>query len=118
MVVEPAVNRQGVKGILNVFDRGAGWAIVANGQADLEMSKWHELSVTVEGKRLTASVDGKLIAEFDDVPYPSGGFGIRQWASKALYDDVEVYDAGGSDLAVEPGGKLAAAWGALKSGTL
>ena len=115
MLVEPAVNRQGVRGIVNVFDRGAGWAIVADGQIELEMNNWYELSVTVEGKNLTASIDGKLIAEFDDVLYPAGGFGIRQWDSKALYDDVEVYDAEGSDMPVEPRGKLAAVWGALKT---
>lgn len=119
MVVEPAANRQGVTGIVNVFDRGAGWAIVADGQIELEMNKWYELSVTVEGTKLTVSIDGELIAEFDDVPYPAGGYGIRQWASKALYDDVEVYDTGGSDVQpVEPMGKLTAAWGALKTGEL
>ncbi len=117
MVVEPAVNRQGVPQMVNVFDRGAAWAIVADGELpDLEMNKWYELSVTVEDVKLTVFVDGKLVAEFNDVPYAKGGFGIRQWASKALYDDVEVYDADGSDMSpVEPGGKLATAWGALRS---
>ncbi|MFC1718288.1 family 16 glycoside hydrolase [Candidatus Poribacteria bacterium] len=119
MVIEPAVNRQGVPQMVNVFDRGAAWAIVADGEAELEMNKWYELSVTVADVNLTVFVDGKLVAEFNDVPYAKGGFGIRQWASKALYDDVEVYDAGGSDMSpVEPGGKLTTAWGALRTGSL
>ncbi len=75
--------------------------------------------MTIADVKLTVFVDGKLIAEFNDIPYASGGFGIRQWASKALYDDVEVFDAGGSDNAsVDPGGKLAVAWGALRSDSL
>ena len=114
MLAEPAVNRQGVTGILNIFDRGAGWPILGDGQVDLEMNKWYELSVTVKGKNITASVDGKLIAEYDDVAYPAGGFGIREWMAKTLYDDVEVYDAGGSTMAVEAHGKLSATWGSLK----
>lgn len=114
MLVEAAVNRQGVTGILNIFDSGAGWPILGDGEVDLEMNKWYELSVTVRGKNITASVDGNLIAEYDDLAYPAGGFGIREWMAKTLYDDVEVYDAGGSTMSVEARGKLSATWGSLK----
>jgi hypothetical protein len=114
MLIEPAANRQGVSGILNIFERGAAWPIVADGQVELEMKKWYELSVDVQGSKLTASIDGKVIAEYDNVIYPAGGFGIRQWASKALYDDVELY-VGVSSMQVEARDKLAATWGTMKN---
>ena len=116
MLVEPANNRQGVRGILNIFERAAGqWPIVADGKVNLDMNKWYELSVTVEGENLTAYIDGKKVAEHSKVAYPKGGFGIREWQSKTLIDDVEVYDAGGSSMPVEPRGKLAVTWGELKN---
>jgi len=117
MLVEPANNRQGIKGILNIFERAGGnWPIVADGQIKLDMNKWYQLSVTVEGKTLTAYIDGKKISEYSKVAYPKGGFGLREWQSKSLLDDVEVYDAGGSSIrAVKPQGKLATTWSALKA---
>ncbi len=102
--------------ILNVFERGEAWPIVAKGDIDIDLNEWHELSVTVEDKKLTASLDGKQITVYTKVAYPEGGFGIREWQSKTLIDDVEVFDTGGSSLAVAPRDKLTVTWGLLKSG--
>ena len=103
--------------VLNVFERGAaGWPIVADPDIDIELDEWHELSVTVADKKLTVLLDGKQIAEYGKVPYPKGGFGIREWRSQTLIDDVEIFDKGGSSLAVEAHDKLAVRWGALKVG--
>ena len=64
-------------------------------------------------------IDGKKISEYSKVAYPKGGFGLREWQSKSLLDDVEVYDAGGSSIrAVTPQGKLATTWSALKANCL
>ena len=119
MLVEPAHKRlccgDPRENILNVFERGEAWPIVAKGDIDIELNEWHELSVTVEDKKLTASLDGKQIAEYTKVAYPKGGFGIREWQSKTLIDDVEVFDKGGSSLSVAPHGKLPTRWGALKA---
>lgn len=101
--------------ILNVFERGEAWPIVAKGDIDIDLNEWHELSVTVEDKKLTVSLDGKQITVYTKVAYPEGGFGIREWQSKTLIDDVEVFDTGGSSLAVAPRDKLAVTWGLLKS---
>ena len=102
--------------ILNVFERGAaGWPIVAKADINIELDEWHELSVTVADKKLTVALDGKQIAEYGKVPYPKGGFGIREWKSETLIDDVEVFDKGGSSLAVESRDKLAVRWGMLKA---
>ncbi len=121
MLVEPAQKRlccgDPRENILNVFERGAaGWPIVAKADIDIELDEWHELSVTVADKKLTVALDGKQIAEYGKVPYPKGGFGIREWKSETLIDDVEIFDKGGSSLAVESHGKLAVTWGMLKVG--
>lgn len=102
--------------ILNVFERGEAWPIVAKGDIDIDLNEWHELSVTVEDKKLTVSLDGKQITAYTKVAYPKGGFGIREWQSKTLIDDVEVFDIGGSSLAIAPRDKLTVTWGLLKSG--
>ncbi len=121
MLVEPAQKRlccgDPRENILNVFERGAaGWPIVAKADINIELDEWHELSVTVADKKLTVALDGKQIAEYGKVPYPKGGFGIREWKSETLIDDVEIFDKGGSSLAVESHGKLAVTWGMLKVG--
>lgn len=120
MLVEPAHKRiccgDPRENILNVFERGpAGWPIVAKADINIALDEWHELSVTVEDKKLTVSLDGKQIADYGKVPYPKGGFGIREWRSQTLIDDVEIYDKGGSSLAVEPHEKLTTRWGMLKT---
>ena len=102
--------------ILNVFERGGAWPIVAKADIDIELDEWHELSVTVADKKLTVALDGKQIAEYGKVPYPKGGFGIREWKSETLIDDVEIFDKDGSSLAVESHGKLTVTWGILKAG--
>lgn len=121
MLVEPAQKRlccgDPRENILNVFERGAaGWPIVAKADINIDLNEWHELSVTVENAKLTVSLDGKQIAEYGKVPYPKGGFGIREWKSQTLIDDVEIFDKGGSSLAVKAQDKLAVKWGALKVG--
>ncbi len=120
MLVEPARKRLCCgaprENVLNVFERGAaGWPIVADPDIDIELDKWHELSVTVTDKKLTVLLDGKQIADYGKVPYPKGGFGIREWKSQTLIDDVEIFDKGGSSLAVEAQDKLSVKWGALKA---
>ena len=121
MLVEPARKRLCCgaprENVLNVFERGAAsWPIVADPDIDIELDKWHELSVTVADEKLTVLLDGKQVAEYGKVPYPKGGFGIREWRSQTLIDDVEIYDKDGSSLAVEAQDKLAVKWGALKAG--
>ena len=120
MLVEPAQKRLCCgaprENVLNVFERGAaGWPIVADPDIDIDLNEWHELSVTVADKKLTVSLDGKQIAEYGKVPYPKGGFGIREWKSQTLIDDVEIFDKDGSSLAVEAQDKLAVKWGGLKA---
>ena len=119
MLVEPAQKRlccgDPRENVLNVFERGGAWPIVAQADVNIELNEWYELSVTVLNKELTVSLDGKQVAKYGKVPYPKGGFGIREWKSQTLIDDVEVYDKGGSSLAVEAHDKLTLTWGMLKA---
>ena len=119
MLVEPAQKRlccgDPRENILNVFERGEAWPIVAKADINIKLGEWYELSAAVANKQLTISLDGKQIAEYGKVPYPKGGFGIRVWKSETLIDDVEVFDKGGSSLAVAPENKLTVTWGVLKS---
>ena len=101
--------------ILNVFERGEAWPIVAKADINIKLGEWYELSVAVAGKQLIVSLDGKQIADYGKVPYPKGGFGIRVWKSETLIDDVEVFDKGGSSLAVAPENKLTVTWSMLKT---
>ena len=118
MLVEPARKRlccgDPRENVLNVFERGGAWPIVATADVDLPMNAWHEIAVTVTGAALTVFVNGDEVAQYDAVPYPSGAFGVRIWKSKVLVDDFEVFDAGGSSLAVSPGDRATTAWAALK----
>ena len=50
--------------ILNVFERGDAWPIVAKADINIELDEWHELLVTVVDKKLTVSLDGKQIAAY------------------------------------------------------
>lgn len=115
MLVEPANNRQGVKGIVNVFERGAAWPIVADGPFDIQMNQWYDIAVAVSKDVLTVSIDDTEIAEYDSVAYPQGGFGIRQWQATALFDDIEVFDSDGSSLSVDPQQKLTTTWASVKA---
>lgn len=106
MLVEPARKRMCCgdprENILNVFERGGAWPIVAKADINIELEEWHELSVTVVDKKLTVSLDGKQLADYGKVPYPKGGFGIREWKSQTLIDDVEVFDKVAQALRLNP----------------
>ena len=119
MLVEPAQKRlccgDPRENILNVFERGEAWPIVAKADINIKLGEWYGLSVAVANKQLTISLDGKQIAEYGKVPYPKGGFGIRVWKSETLVDNVEIFDKAGSSLAVAPQDKLTVTWGMLKS---
>lgn len=115
---ELATKRAEVEGILNLFERGPKWPIVAFGKVDVDVDTWYELALAAKGNTITGYLDGKKVLEYSDAKYPKGGFGIREWTSKSLIDNVEVFDTGGSDIQpVKPRGKLSVVWGTLKTGS-
>ena len=56
MLIEPARKRlccgDPRENILNVFERGDAWPIVAKADINIELDEWHELLVTVVDKKI------------------------------------------------------------------
>lgn len=102
--------------IVNVFERGDGWPIVANAKVEIPLNKWVDYAVTFKGKSITVYVNDKEVCGYNEVLYAEGGFGIRIWKTKVLIDNVEIFDPDGSSLAVDAGGKLARQWAKIKFG--
>ena len=81
----------------------------------LTRQEWFTLSATVEGSRIALAINGIEQGVFIDDTYPRGKVGVWTWDTQASFDDVSVNGASTTTLtAVEPHGKLATAWAALK----
>ncbi|MFP6723068.1 MAG: family 16 glycoside hydrolase [Candidatus Poribacteria bacterium] len=102
--------------IVNVFERGDGWPIVANAKVEIPLNKWVDYAVTAKGKSITVYVNDNEVCGYNEALYAKGGFGIRIWKTKVLIDNVEIFDPDGSSLAVDAGGKLARQWAKIKFG--
>ena len=102
--------------IVNVFERGDGWPIVANAKVEIPPNKWVDYAITAKGKSITVYVNDKEVCGYNEALYAKGGFGIRIWKTKVLIDNVEIFDPDGSSLAVDAGGKLARQWAKIKFG--
>ena len=113
---------------IKFVDQQATWAARINGnylqgQAGMrlpfasEMNKQYELKIEVEGNRFKFYVDGELVQEFTNDEFEKGAVGIRVYDSQAVFGDFEVNGLGilKSGLAVAPTGKLAVAWGDIRS---
>lgn len=78
-------------------------------------NEWFTLRATVEGSRIALAINGIEQDVFTDDTYPLGKVGVWTWDTQASFDDVSVNGATTTSLtAVEPHGKLATAWAALK----
>ena len=81
----------------------------------LTRNAWFTLSATLEGSRIALAINGIEQAVFIDSTYPRGKVGVWTWDTQASFDDVRVKRTTATSLtAVEPRGKLATAWAALK----
>ena len=74
--------------IVNVFERGDGWPIVANAKVEIPLNKWVDYAVTAKGKSITVYVNDKEVCGYNEALYAEGGFGIRIWKTKVLIDNV------------------------------
>lgn len=78
-------------------------------------NEWFTLRVTVEGSRIAVALNGIEQGIFFDDAYPSGKVGVWTWDTQASFDDVSVKsDTTATLTAIEPQGKLAVSWAALK----
>ena len=80
----------------------------------LTRNEWFTLSATLEGSRIALAINGIEQGVFIDDTYPRGKIGVWTWDTQASFDDVSVKSVTTSLTAVEPNGKLATAWAALK----
>ena len=78
-------------------------------------NEWFTLSVVVEGSRIAVSINDIEQGVFFDDTYPVGKVGVWTWDTQASFDDVSVNGATTASLtAIQPRGKLAVSWAALK----
>ena len=78
-------------------------------------NEWFTLRVAVEGSRIAVAINGIEQGVFFDGAYPVGKVGVWTWDTQASFDDVSVKgDTTTSLTEIEPQGKLAMSWAALK----
>lgn len=78
-------------------------------------NEWFTLRVAVEGSRIAVAINGIEQGVFFDSTYPVGKVGVWTWDTQASFDDVSVKgDTTTSLTEIEPQGKLAMSWAALK----
>ena len=78
-------------------------------------NEWFTLRVVVEGSRIAVAINDIEQGVFFDDAYPVGKVGVWTWDTQASFDDVAVKGTTATSLtAIEPRGKLAVSWAALK----
>ena len=78
-------------------------------------NEWFTLRVVAEGSRIAVALNDIEQGVFFDDTYPVGKVGVWTWDTQASFDDVAVKGATTAALtAIEPSGKLATSWAALK----
>ncbi len=85
----------------------------------LTRKEWFTLEATLEGDRIALAINGIEQGVFFDDAYPRGKVGVWTWDTQASFDNVSVTGVTTTPLtAVEPHGKLATSWAALKRRTV
>lgn len=74
--------------------RPAGQRTLASGRTTVTADTWHRLGLTFSGDRITASVDGHVVARVDSQTHASGqvGLGVSPW-KQAEFDGLSVTPA-------------------------
>ena len=64
---------------------------LANFDADILETDWHDLVITAVGDRIQVSIDGQNYVDYQDAdPLPAGGIGIENVNDNIWYDDIVV----------------------------
>ncbi|MFC1718334.1 family 16 glycoside hydrolase [Candidatus Poribacteria bacterium] len=82
------------------------------------VGEWFTKRVRIEGKNIQVFIDDQLYIDEERDNLDKGTFGSRSATVHVQYDDWHVYDLDGPSEqpgAVNKDGKLAVAWGAIKS---
>ena len=81
----------------------------------LTRNEWFTLRVVVAGSRIAVAINDIEQGVFLDDAYPVGKVGVWTWDTQASFDDVSVKGNTTTSLtAIEPQGKLATSWAAIK----
>lgn len=76
---------------------------------------WIHVKAEVEGGDFTLYINDELQAEQSEPAYAAGAIGLWSWTTKASFDDLTITGDNVKDtLSVQPNGKLASQWAALK----
>ncbi len=77
---------------LSVFSSGKfEWIAEPLSIPSYALNTWHELSMTFDGPRITASLNGETLFDVTDDRVSSGGAGLFTWANRgAAFDDFRV----------------------------
>ena len=102
-----------------IWEAPSGQAVDENpGTERLAKGEWNDIRVEVEGDTFKMYLNGSLQKEYTDKDglLEWGGIGLSTYTAEANFDNVKVIgDGGPGGLAVEPTGKAAVHWGALKA---
>jgi hypothetical protein len=79
----------------------------------LEIGKFYRFKLEVTNKGFRGYVDGEEMFDVEHAEWIDGRVGLQSFSGMADFDDFIVY--GPSGTAVEPQGKLAVTWAALKT---
>lgn len=99
------------------------WELLGDVPCEVPLDRWIRLEVTLAGKWIEASVDGKLLLRHEDTTRPllEGSVGLRQWQRPAAYRGLWVETAGRrQELAFQapavPPGEVSGMWKPSRGG--
>jgi hypothetical protein len=67
---------------------------LAQGKVAVPGDAWHELCLSVKGRSLTGSVDGKVLCEIEDSSCSAGMVGLGSGWHQAQFDDLAIENDG------------------------
>lgn len=77
--------------------------------------EWIHVKAELDGGKFALYINDKLQAEQTEATHATGAIGLWSWRTKASFDDLTITGDNVEDtLSVQPNGKLASQWAALK----
>jgi hypothetical protein len=63
---------------------------LASGSAPLDSHHWHRLELSLHGKQIAASIDGKALSTIESADHAHGMFGLGTQWDHIQFDNVQV----------------------------
>ncbi len=98
------------------------WKFLAEAPVDVDPSAWNRLSVGMQGSRITVSLNGQKVIDYDDTEAPllSGKAAIRIWnADSSFRNFATETDVARHEIPFEavPGPQVSGMWDAIVTGS-